>query len=413
LQIIIVEDIGYRKFLPLTATRPVFDLICGTRTIADRILSLFSSRKPFYIIRDELRDVFLERNPGARLGLPDDSDWLCINGRALVNDTFAAQVRKISRKKVSAAFYNSGEWVGYYVPNQMQKPGFEDLIHAGQTGFVTDNTIEIDVSVVQYPWDIIDLNGHIIGLDFTERLKKAKKKTRPRVSALVNLINRKHVLIEPHADIQPFTVIDASHGPVLIDSDVMIQSHVYLSGPVWIGPKTIVRAGARVFGGTSIGYNCRVGGEVSASIIHRHSNKAHDGFLGHAYVGEWVNIGAATNNSNLKNDYGPVSVMVDGEPVNTGKQFFGMVMGDHSRTAINTTINTGSNIGVGCNIFGTDFPPKFLFDFSWGGSDILRTYDFDKFLESARAMTARRDVELTEAEIKLLKQLFELRKRKK
>jgi UDP-N-acetylglucosamine diphosphorylase / glucose-1-phosphate thymidylyltransferase / UDP-N-acetylgalactosamine diphosphorylase / glucosamine-1-phosphate N-acetyltransferase / galactosamine-1-phosphate N-acetyltransferase len=412
LQIIIVEDNGYRKFLPLTATRPAFDLICGTQSIIARILFQFSIRRPYIIVRDEIRDVFLERNPSARTGIPGNADSLFINGRALLSKPDVSVIGKAKRKKSAVLFRNQEEWVGYYIPKDHNNRDVEAIIRQDPSGFHGADEIDLFVPVVRYPWEILDRNSEMIELDFKDRVRTGREKIRSPISSRVHIINKKHVLVGPNTDIQPLVVIDASHGPVIIDSDVVIQSHAYISGPVWIGPKTIVRAGARISGGSSIGHNCRVGGEINSSIMHGFSNKAHDGFLGHAYVGQWVNIGAATNNSNLKNDYGPVSVMVDGEPVNTGRQFFGMVMGDHSRTAISTTINTGSNIGVGCNIFGTDFPPRFLHDFSWGGSDILRIYDFDKFLKSAHAMTARRDVTLSDAEIQLLKKLFELRKRK-
>jgi UDP-N-acetylglucosamine diphosphorylase/glucosamine-1-phosphate N-acetyltransferase len=152
---------------------------------------------------------------------------------------------------------------------------------------------------------------------------------------------------------------------------------------------------------------CKVGGEVEGAIIHSFSNKQHDGFLGHAYLGMWVNLGADTNNSDLKNNYGTVKVVIDGTQVDTGSMFMGLVMGDHSKSSINSMFNTGTVVGVSSNVFGSGFPPKSVPSFAWGGSEGMTTYEIERALDVARRVMGRRKVELTKAEEAVLRSVFE------
>ncbi len=363
-------------------------------------------------MRRELHAVHAERNPGVRFDAATSGERLFLNGRILADDTLARFVKLARKAKRPVVGLSSDVWACLYLPNGADLSDPEKLTQIDGPAASEIEREDIQLSVVSYPWDILSFNADMIGRDFEFISGKIKKKIQSPVPKLAGLLRRKNIIIRSGCSIQPLSVIDASEGPVILETGVAVQSHAYIQGPVWIGSGTIVRAGARVSGGSSIGETCRIGGEVTASILQSHSNKAHDGFLGHAYIGQWVNIGAGTNNSNLKNDYGPVTVIIDGEPVNTGRQFFGMIAGDHSRTAIDTSINTGSVIGVGCNIFGSDFPPKYLHDFTWGGSDVVRTYDFGRFVESARAMMKRRGRDLTEAELSVLQGIFDIRKEK-
>ncbi len=179
-------------------------------------------------------------------------------------------------------------------------------------------------------------------------------------------------------------------------------------GPCSIGNGTIVKAGARIYEDTSVGEVCKVGGEVESSIIHSFSNKQHDGFLGHSYLGMWVNLGADTNNSDLKNNYGSVKVVINDEQIDSGSQFMGLTMGDHAKTAINTMFNTGTVVGVACNVFGGGFPPKYIPSFTWGGPEAITTYAMERSIEVAKRAMARRNVQLTDATERLLKKIFDL-----
>ncbi|MFQ5631881.1 MAG: glucose-1-phosphate thymidylyltransferase, partial [bacterium] len=168
-----------------------------------------------------------------------------------------------------------------------------------------------------------------------------------------------------------------------------------------------IKIGAKIYGGTTIGAVCKVGGEVEGSILHGYANKQHEGFLGHAYLGEWTNLGADTNNSDLKNNYKSVRVNVNGEIVDSGSTFVGLFMGDHSKSGINTMFNTGTVVGVSCNVFGSGYPKKYIPSFTWGGVDADEKYDLEKALETARAVMSRRNKQMTPAQEALLRRIYE------
>lgn len=411
MQLIIVEDNGYRDLLPLAATRPVFDILCGSLSLAERINRYMPSKAISYIFRNELREVFGDRYPIVQQDNQLVSDCLYVNGRVLWDDLLSKNLRRIVRDKRNTIIRCDQDWVALYyaIPNVMPTEMFSTVPVYTPDGFTEEF---LPVRVISYPWDIIDSNPDYIAKDFKFRTKRNKNKIKGRVHSRAVLNPKKDIFIGSKTLIGPYVVIDASTGPVMIEDAVTVQPHVFIQGPVWINSETIIKSGARIYGGTSIGYNCRAAGEITSSIMHGYTNKAHDGFLGHSYLGQWINIGADTNNSNLKNNYGSIQVVINGKSVETGRQFFGMVMGDHSRTGINTMINTGTIIGTACNIFGANYPQRYIPDFSWGGSELLRLYRFDKFLQNAKAMTERRGVTLSEEEIQLLRTIYESRKSK-
>ena len=217
-------------------------------------------------------------------------------------------------------------------------------------------------------------------------------------------MNPEGVSIGNDCSIKPGVVFDAEDGPIIIGNDVTILSHTYLQGPLFIGDGCLVKAGTRIYGGTSIGPGCKLGGEISESIFQSWSNKQHDGFIGHAYIGEWVNLGADTNNSDLKNSYANVQVTVNGETVDTGSPFAGLYMGDHGKSGINTMFNTGTSIGPGANIVGYGYPSVNIPPLSWSINGKIRRYQIEKFYITAQKVKDRRGQEFTPEE----KQLFML-----
>ena len=196
---------------------------------------------------------------------------------------------------------------------------------------------------------------------------------------------------------------DDDDGPIIIEDGVNIMSGTMIKGPVYICKGSVIKMGTRIYGPTIIGPYCKIGGEVSNCIFLGYSNKAHEGFLGHSIIGEWCNIGAGTSNSNLKNDYGKVKMWdyTEKKFIDSGEQFLGLYMGDHSKVAINTSFNTGTTIGVNCNIFGPGFPRNFIPSFSWGGAQGFKEYDFDKALVVLKNVLSRRDVKLTKEYVKM------------
>jgi UDP-N-acetylglucosamine diphosphorylase/glucosamine-1-phosphate N-acetyltransferase len=224
----------------------------------------------------------------------------------------------------------------------------------------------------------------------------------------VTLLEDKNIYIAAGAKIKPGVVLDAEDGPIYIDEGATIMANASLQGPLFVGAKSAIKMGAKIYEGTSIGEVCKIGGEVEESIIHSYSNKQHEGFIGHSYLGQWVNIGADSNNSDLKNNYSTVKVYVNGEMVDSGSLFVGLTMGDHSKCGINTMFNTGTVVGVMSNVFGAGYPDKFIPSFTWGGIESMATYEIDKALEVARRVMARRKMALSAAQEKMLRRVFEM-----
>ena len=202
--------------------------------------------------------------------------------------------------------------------------------------------------------------------------------------------------------------MDAEHGPIYISKNATIMANAVIEGPCFIGEKTTIKIGAKIYEGCTFGEVCKIGGEIEESIVHAYSNKQHEGFIGHAYIGEWCNFGADTNNSDLKNNYSNVKVQINDTLVDSGSMFVGLFMGDHSKTGINTMLNTGTVVGVGCNVYGGDFPPRLIPSFHWGGgTGPTVKYDFDKIMETAQNVMDRRDIELTDALLRLYRNIYD------
>jgi UDP-N-acetylglucosamine diphosphorylase/glucosamine-1-phosphate N-acetyltransferase len=267
--------------------------------------------------------------------------------------------------------------------------------------------------MISYPWDLVNLNGAEIVADFALLAPEKEKRMRGTVYEGAHLVNPGNIVIGEGSKVKPGVVLDAEGGPIWIGNNVTVFPNAVIEGPAFVGDRSLVKVGAKIYENTSIGPVCKVGGEVEGAVIHSYSNKQHDGFLGHAYLGMWVNLGADTNNSDLKNNYGNVKLVIDGETVDSGSMFMGLVMGDHSKSSINSMFNTGTVVGVSSNIFGSGFPPKSVPSFAWGGAEGLKTYDLEKALEVARRVMGRRKMALSGAEEKVLRAVFELTKKER
>ena len=263
---------------------------------------------------------------------------------------------------------------------------------------------EVDVMFITYPWDPVHANGEQIVADFA-LLTGGRGALKGNVYPGAQLLAAENIFIDEGAVVKPGVVLDAEGGPIYIGKKAKIFPNAVIEGPAFIGEGSMIKIGAKIYENTSIGEVCKVGGEVEGSIIHAYSNKQHDGFLGHAYLAMWVNLGADTNNSDLKNNYGSVRVMINGEEVNSGSMFVGLTMGDHSKSGINTMFNTGTVVGVSSNVFGAGFPPKYIPSFAWGGAEGVETYDVEKALEVAKRVMGRRKIQLSEVEEKVLREV--------
>lgn len=384
MQICIYEDDHYVNLYPLTLTRPVFELRCGASTLAERIARYFPEAEIFYQCRPLLASVYHEQHPDRRINHKISGECLFINGRVLMNDALMQQMSEHS----GGEFINQGVIVGFW-------------------NSVKSVKLDADARMIKYPWDLMKYNAEGLREDF-DRNKPGH--TRATIYAGAHLVNADAITIGEGSSIKPGVVLDAEHGPIMIGSHVQVMPNAVIEGPCYIGDHSVIKIGAKIYGSTSIGPVCKVGGEIEGSIIQGYSNKQHDGFLGHSYIGEWCNLGADTNTSDLKNNYGPVSVTINGAEINTGSLFVGLTMGDHSKSGINTMFNTGTVVGVCSNVFGGGFPPKVIPSYAWVDSPKITLYKMDKAMQVANTVMARRKVTLGEKYNLLLQWIFEFAK---
>jgi UDP-N-acetylglucosamine diphosphorylase/glucosamine-1-phosphate N-acetyltransferase len=404
MNICLFEDIGYKNLLPLVYLRPVYDLNCGILSLREKVGKYFHKANINLHSRDYLQDVMVERYPLSNNKFSDSEEIIYINGRLVINRDLCKQISKLN---VGEGLTLNNEVVAVKLIKKDAKRFYlteNDLLDFNSGNFHKKEVK--DSKIINYPWDLVNINGEEIRNDF--ELLRNKTNVNVKLTSHIVLINRKSIFIDKRTVINPFVVLDASEGPIYIGKNVEIFPHVTIKGPVYIGDNSLVKSNSYIYHNTSIGKVCKVGGEIENSIIHSYSNKQHEGFLGHSYLGSWINIGASTNNSDLKNNYSEVDVYVNGKMVNSGSKFVGLIMGDHSKTAINTMFNTGTNVGVSCNLFGSGFPPKYIPSFSWGGSEWLRTYDITKCVEVAKIVMQRRNIILTEKEELLLHKIYDL-----
>ena len=380
-----------QQLLPLTFTRPVAALRVGILTIAEKWEYYFPEAHTSYLTAPYLRQKFpLQRN----------ASNLLINGAVCPNPEIVKDIEALSegeclmKDELLIAFRCSKEALS----------SFED----GTTN--TGNRVEFEgsfLTLIDQLWQIFRQNGAELKADFeliTHNRKSAGIKD-PHTCTY----KEENIFVEDGAVIRA-AVLNAEDGPIYIGKGAQIHEGALIKGPFALCESSHVNPGAKMRGDTTIGPFSKMGGEISNSVIQGYSNKGHEGFLGNSVLGEWCNIGADTNNSNLKNNYADVKLWNYKKEgfVNTGLQFCGLIMGDHSKCGINTMFNTGTVVGVSANIFGTGFPRQFVPSFSWGGSGGFTTYQLNKVFEVAEKVMERRHVTLDETEKEILQHIFKL-----
>jgi len=386
-KIYIFENHEVLNLEPIVLTRPAFNLRCGAYTFFERIRKFFPDADIELIVRNDLKELTEELYPNHVVNPTNIEEGLWILGNVLWTEN---DIKKISKKDYQF-YYNDKVLTAAYlrkdIANNWMKMGgpVKDKILACPT------INEIESKIIRYLWDAIGFIGNSLEID------KNDFESNKIDNDNIHLIGEKNIFIKSPELIKPSVVIDATNGPVIISENVHINSHSLLQGPLFFGKDSVVQPHTFVRN-CIIGPVSKIAGEISSSIIQGFSNKNHYGFLGNSYIGQWVNFGAGTTNSNLKNNYTPVNVTVNEKVIKTEELFIGLFAGDYTTFAIGTTLNTGTNIGPGCNVVTSGFPPKRLKPFTWYLNGKRMKANEIKFLESAEAMQNRRGKSLAEAE---------------
>lgn len=371
------------QLLPFTFTRPVADIRVGILTIREkweRLLGSTTTTVTEEYLSEKYPMVELEEN-------------VLINASFLPSENLVQLIKGLSENQ--AIFYKDEPLAFFSTEDQ-------------QIDFDTFDVVEYsydDVLRIEHTWDIFSKNTEAIQRDFDMLTEGRESQPIPEFTVA---FQKENIFIEEGAKL-PLCSLNATDGPIYIGKDAEVMEGAMIRGPFALCDHATVKMGAKIYGGTTVGPHSKVGGEVSNSVIFGFSNKGHDGFLGNSVLGEWCNLGADTNNSNLKNNYADVRLW-DYETegfARTGLQFCGLMMGDHSKCGINTMFNTGTVVGVSANIFGSGFPRNFVPSFSWGGSAGMTTYLTKKAFEVAAVVMSRRSLEFTEADANILTHIFE------
>lgn len=396
IQLCFFDDDTASNFLPLTLTRPVDDLRIGIYTIREKWeLALKSNKTSARIVPEYMQGVFSNGEIDA------SGSCLWINSRFLPHKELIEQIKALPD--------NSCLMAGTYTIAARISGASSQKMHKSKQ-FSSLNLEKINAGLshsISHFWDMIQLNASEIENDIPYTRLKPIAETQEEKKHTV-LVNPESIYISNQATIEAGCIIDAGKGPVVIMPDVTIEAGSILKGPVAICQGATIKSGTRIYGGSTIGPVCKVCGEISSTIFHSYSNKAHDGYVGDSIFGQWVNLGAGTTTSNLKNDYGTVKITCwqSRETVDTGTQFLGTIMADHSKTAINTSLNTGTVCGISSNIFLSGLTPKFIPSFSWLGPEGTQTYRLEKALDVMRVMMARRNASLSSGYEHMMRHIF-------
>jgi len=378
---VILFDSNRSNFYPLSYTRPISEFRIGILTIKEKWTHYYKN------ISTKTEDYLVSKYP-----IRKQKENLWIDASVLPSKELKTELDSLRNGEV---LESNGKIIAFKNLNY----SFKNL-----------NKINTSILVnsIENIWDIFSDNGREIEADF-KLLTKARKSQ--KISD-TNTVIGKHIFIEKGAKIS-CSILNAENGPIYIGKNAEIMEGAIIRGPFVMGENAVLKMGSKIYGPTTLGPHCKVGGEVNNSVFFGYSSKAHDGFLGNSVIGEWCNLGADTNNSNLKNNYAEVKLWnYEMERFKkTGLQFCGLIMGDHSKCGINTMFNTGTVIGVSANIFGSGFPRNFVPSFSWGGASGFQVYKLPKVFEVASKVFERRKLDFDENEQNILSEVYDMTKR--
>lgn len=377
---IILHDLSnHLTFAPLSLTRPVGNLRAGMWTNDERWQFYLPEAEVSFHTEDYLADKFPAKQK-------DDNVW--INATVIPNAALSILVKEL---KMDESLYVNGVFIAQrgadFQPKENKSVDLEDLL------------------ILVNRWDLYQLNDVVLAADFTAYTKGKESAPLSETNTLIG--DASQLFIEEGATVE-CSILNVKSGPIYVGKNAEIMEGSVVRGALAMAESSALKLSTKVYGATSLGPHCKVGGEVNNVIFQAYSNKGHDGFLGNSVIGEWCNLGADTNSSNLKNNYGNVKTYsyLTEDMEQTELMFMGVIMGDHSKTSINTMLNTATVIGVCANLFSSGFPPKFVPNFSWGGEKDSPVYELDRAVDAANQMMVRRGKQITDSDLKILNYLF-------
>ncbi len=396
--LVIFEDEQFSNLLPLVYWRDVSQLRCGALTLSEQICCTCKNESPILFMREVLRAISLENEFGQVAQQVTSKGWtLFVNARALLLDPIElGDIPNVGMSQDDIAYIWADETLS-------QSLSAETCLNSDQLNQAVKSLEKSStpIEMIKYPWDLVRLNPKAIQHQWSKLSRPSQAK---RVYEGAYLMESDNINFGLGTVVMPGAVLDATNGPIITGENVLIKPNATLEGPLYIGDETIINPNA-IIRSCSFGPVCRVGGEVSSSILQGYANKQHDGFLGHSYLGQWTNLGAATTTSNLKNTYGTVRVPINGTLIDSGEIFVGLTMGDFAKSGINTTFATGSVVGLASHVFSQQIPAQFTGSFRWITDTDQTNADVDKVLATAKIMMQRRGIEMSSAQEQLFRQI--------
>jgi UDP-N-acetylglucosamine diphosphorylase / glucose-1-phosphate thymidylyltransferase / UDP-N-acetylgalactosamine diphosphorylase / glucosamine-1-phosphate N-acetyltransferase / galactosamine-1-phosphate N-acetyltransferase len=406
MNICIFEDFFIHNLTPVNYLRHTSELICGALTLQEKILSSLPNKTKLTLhSRRHIAGNCGEKFPKTEVNNLPEGEYVFLNSRVLFDEKNIKQILKHFKKEKNSALTQDKTVIAFTTSEEKTKQ-LREVINTDESDSKDDNLISLgdiewlnltksetnDYKLINYASDLVLYNEEELRKDL-KQLIKGKKKLH------ISSKNKSAKNI----------VFDTSHGSIYIGKNTVIEPFSYIQGPVYIGDNCTVRAGSLLYGPVSIGDWSKVSGEITHSVLHSYVNKQHLGFLGHSYLCEWINLGAGTTTSNLKNNYSKISININGQNVNTGSIFLGSIIGDHTKTGIQSMMNTGTLVGISSNLYGAGYHNKLIKSFSWNdaSSGGQTSYDLAKAIQTAKVSMSRRKVEMSKAYEDMLIYLYE------
>jgi len=405
--LVMIEEDNHDTMYPFSVLHTQWELRTGRYTVIEAWKEFLKPLSYKFYGRTLNINSFLARYPEY------NSQQLSL-GKVVVLSPRLLPTKALSRQVLSLLTESNSDYMLTYlneVVGIVCNSGTWELIPQSWTGIrhsevsLMFKQIEIEAQLINSISDVLDCIETSLRDSIPENQEPVNE--HDFRNAGVFIVNPNNIFIGESAEIAPMVVLDASKGPIIIDNNVTIMSQSTLQGPCYIGNNSLIKIGAKIYHNTVIGNNCKVGGEIEHSVIQGYSNKQHEGFLGHSFLSEWVNLGADTNTSDLKNTYGNINITQRGKTILTQRMFLGLICGDHSKSGINTMFNTGTVCGIHANVFGAGYTPAELHSFTWGGIGSIRKYTLKMALKVAQTVMQRRGKVLLHEEVLLMNVEFE------